>query len=62
MDKDFLDLVFLMMRSQKEYFRSRDKSQLEKCKFLERQVDERLNEYLKEYKELSLFEEEDEKF
>jgi len=41
-DNDFFNTVSLMRRAQKEYFKTRSKSDLELSKSLERQVDKEI--------------------
>lgn len=38
-DQQFVETVAEMRRLQKEYFRTRDKGILDRCRFIERQVD-----------------------
>lgn len=45
MDKEFIQAVKEMRKLQDEYFRTRDKEVLRKCKSVEKQVDKLLQKY-----------------
>lgn len=47
--KQFVELVVEMRRTQKEFFRSRNYTVMQKSKILEKEVDERAAEILKNF-------------
>ena len=53
--QEFISLVAKMRSLQKAYFRDRNRSTLDQCKFIEREVDHELEKLLSPAQQTSLF-------
>ena len=53
--QEFISLVAKMRSLQKAYFRDRNRSTLDQCKFIEREVDRELEKLLSPAQQTSLF-------
>ena len=53
--QEFIAKVAEMRSLQKEYFRDRSRSTLDRCKFIEREVDRAIEEFTTTIKQTSLF-------
>jgi hypothetical protein len=53
--QEFVSLVANMRSLQKEYFRDRNRSTLDQCKFIEREVDREVEKLLSPVQQTTLF-------